>query len=315
MARPVLSADEKMQVKEMLATYAAMVNEAIPQLPETVPALDALDKDATLKTLWESEQYSLMAGGKRIRAALVLESCRVLGGDVKSALPLACAMEMVHASSLIHDDLPCMDNDDLRRGKPTNHKVYGEAIALLAGDGLWFDAVTVIAQNEALTAEQRLAAVTVLTSAAGSVGMVGGQLMDLESEGVNLPQEQLRLLHARKTGALFCASLFLGAIAAGKEQTRDAALFTSLRAYAHGVGLAFQVLDDILDVTADPALLGKTKGKDEAEEKNSFLKYYTLQEAQALAAALTDDAITAIAAIPGSERLCALAKYLQTRAY
>ena len=315
MARPVLSADEKMQVKEMLATYAAMVNEAIPQLPETVPALDALDKDATLKTLWESEQYSLMAGGKRIRAALVLESCRVLGGDVKSALPLACAMEMVHAASLIHDDLPCMDNDDLRRGKPTNHKVYGEAIALLAGDGLWFDAVTVIAQNEALTAEQRLAALTVLTRAAGSVGMVGGQVIDLESEGVSIPQEHLRLLHARKTGALFCASLFLGAIAAGKEQTRDAALFASLRAYAHGVGLAFQVLDDILDVTADPALLGKTKGKDEAEEKNSFLKYYTLQEAQALAAALTDDAITAIAAIPGSERLCALAKYLQTRAY
>ena len=315
MERTVLSLDEKTQVERMLGEYAATVNAAIPLLAETTPALRALGEDATLKTLWESEQYSLMAGGKRIRAALLLESCRVLGGDVKSALPLACAMEMVHASSLIHDDLPCMDNDDLRRGKPTNHKVYGEAIALLAGDGLWFDAVTVIAQNEALTAEQRLAAVTVLTAAAGSVGMVGGQLMDLESEGVSLPQEQLRLLHARKTGALFCASLFLGAIAAGKEQTRDAALFASLRAYAHGVGLAFQVLDDILDVTADPALLGKTKGKDEAEEKNSFLKYYTLKEAQALAAALTDDAITAIAAIPGSERLCALAKYLQTRAY
>ncbi len=315
MAGALLSADEKMQVQEMLATYATMVNEAIPQLPQTVPALGALGEDVTLKTLWESEQYSLMAGGKRIRAALVLETCRVLGGDIEGALPLACAMEMVHAASLIHDDLPCMDNDDLRRGKPTNHKVYGEAIALLAGDGLWFDAVTVIAQNKALTPEQRLAAVTVLTSSAGSVGMVGGQLIDLESEGVSISQEHLRLLHARKTGALFCASLFLGAIAAGKEQARDAALFDSLRTYAHGVGLAFQVLDDILDVTADPALLGKTKGKDAAEEKNSFLKYYTLQEAQELAEKLTDGAIEAVAHIPGSERLCALAKYLQNRAY
>ena len=130
-----------------------------------------------------------------------------------------------------------------------------------------------------------------------------------------MPNIYLQQLHGRKTGALFCASLLLGAIAAGKEPARDAALFDALRAYAHGVGLAFQVLDDILDVTADPALLGKTKGKDEAEEKNSFLKYYTLTEAQSLADELTDGAITAIAGIPGSERLVALAKYLQNRSY
>ena len=315
MGREVLSAQEKEQVQDMLGGYAAMVQEAIPMLPCRVPALAALGEDETLKTLWASEQYSLLAGGKRIRAALVLETCRILGGDLKDALPLACAMEMVHAASLIHDDLPCMDNDDLRRGKPTNHKVYGEAIALLAGDGLWFDAVTVIAQNEALTAQQRLAAIEVLTASAGSVGMVGGQLMDLESEGKSVELPYLQQLHARKTGALFCASLLLGAIAAGKELTHDATLFDALRAYARGVGLAFQVLDDILDVTADPALLGKTKGKDEAEEKNSFLKYYTLSQAQALADELTDGAIAAIACIPGSERLVALAKYLQNRSY
>lgn len=301
--------------KQMLREYAEVLQGAIPQIPTMAKGLVRLGEDSTLKTLLESEQYSLLAGGKRIRGALVMEVCRMLGGDMQRAVVPACAIEMIHTFSLIHDDLPCMDNDDLRRGKPTNHKVYGEAIALLAGDGLAVDAFTLLSQCELLPAQTRLDAISVLAEATGSTGMIGGQLIDLQSEGRDIPLEHLCLLHAGKTGALFCAALFLGAIAAGRSQKEDKALFDVLKQYASGIGLAFQVLDDILDVTADPALLGKTKGKDEAEQKNSFLKYYTIPEAQALAEQLTADAIGAISAIDGSERLCALAKYLQSRAY
>ncbi len=306
---------EKAAAEEMLREYATLLTEQMPRVPHMVKGLAALADDKTLSTLSSSEQYSLLAGGKRIRGALVMETCRMLGGNAEHALPMACALEMIHTYSLIHDDLPCMDNDDLRRGKPTNHKVYGEAIALLAGDGLLIDAVTLIAQSEALPKEMRLSAISVLAQAAGSTGMVGGQLIDLESEGKDISLEHLQLLHARKTGALFRASLFLGAIAAGCDEQRDAPVFEALRSYAANVGLAFQVLDDILDVTADPALLGKTKGKDEAEEKNSFLKYYSIEEAQALANDLTARAVEAVSCIKGSERICALAKYLQNRAY
>lgn len=306
---------ERELAQGMLGEYATLIQNTIPQIPGMAAGLGKLDEDETLRTLRDSEQYSLMAGGKRIRGALVLECCRMLGGREEDALPLACAIEMIHTFSLIHDDLPCMDNDDLRRGKPTNHKVYGEAIALLAGDGLMTDAITLIAQSESLPIRMRLDAISVLAEATGSTGMIGGQLIDLESEGRLIPLEHLQLLHARKTGALFRASLFLGAIAAGKRKSEDAALFEALRTYAGGVGLAFQVLDDILDVTADPTLLGKTKGKDEAEEKNSFLRYYSIPQAQALAGELTASAIAAVAEIPGSERICALAKYLENRVY
>jgi geranylgeranyl diphosphate synthase type II len=301
--------------QQMLREYAILLNEQLTKLPGMANGLSALCADATLATLHGSEQYSLTAGGKRIRGALVMECCRMLGGEASFALPMACAIEMIHAASLIHDDLPCMDNDDLRRGKPTNHKVYGEATALLAGDGLLIDAVTLIAQSEQLPADMRLQAISVLTEATGSTGMVGGQMMDLESEGKTVPLSYLESLHARKTGALFRASLLLGAIAAGKSAAQHPEIFDALRAYAHGVGLAFQVLDDILDVTADPTLLGKTKGKDEQEEKNSFLRYYTLEEAQGLACKLTEDAVSAVAPIKGSERICALAYYLQDRVY
>ncbi len=306
---------ERALATDMLREYAAALQEAIPRIPTMAKGLSRLCDDPTLRTLWESEQYSLMAGGKRIRGALVMETCRMLGGQTEQALPLALAIEMIHTFSLIHDDLPCMDNDDLRRGKPTNHKVYGEAIALLAGDGLATDAMTLIAQSEQLPPRVRLEAISVLAQATGSTGMIGGQLIDLESEGRDIPLSHLQLLHAGKTGALFCAALFLGAIAAGKLESEEPALFDALRSYASGVGLAFQVLDDILDVTADPALLGKTKGKDQAEEKNSFLKYYTIPEAQSLAAELTERAVSAVSPIAGSERICALARYLQDRAY
>ncbi|MBQ7338612.1 MAG: polyprenyl synthetase family protein [Clostridia bacterium] len=315
MSTSYITAQERAAAEEMLREYAALLGETVTKIPTMAQGLRALSEDETLRTLWDAEQYSLTAGGKRIRGALVMETCRMLGGRDEHALPLACAIEMIHTFSLIHDDLPCMDNDDLRRGKPTNHKVYGEAIALLAGDGLMVDAMTLIAQSEALPIQMRLDAISTLAQATGSTGMVGGQLIDLESEGKDIPLEHLQLLHQRKTGALFRAALLLGAIAAGKSEEKDAAVFAALREYAAGVGLAFQVLDDILDVTADPALLGKTKGKDRAEEKNSFLKYYSISEAQALANDLTARAVEALMPLAGSERIRALAKYLQNRAY
>ena len=177
-----LTPESRAAVEKMLREYGELTQEALRRLPAISSGLSGFDGDVTLQTLWSSEQYSLMAGGKRIRPTLVLEVCRMLGGDVTAAIPFACAVEMVHTYSLIHDDLPCMDNDDLRRGKPTNHKVYGEAIAMLAGDGLLTDAFGVVASNDALSPESRIEAVTVLSAAAGSTGMVGGQLIDLENE-------------------------------------------------------------------------------------------------------------------------------------
>lgn len=306
---------EQIMAESMLREYAEWLREPLTVLPTRVPGVSALAQDVNLETLWHAEQYSLNAGGKRIRGALVLETCRMLGGNPHAALPLACAIEMIHAASLIHDDLPCMDNDDLRRGKPTNHKVFGEATALLAGDGLLLDAITLIAQCEELPDVARLAAVSTLSAAAGSAGMVGGQEMDLESEGKTVPKEYLESLHARKTGALFGAALRLGAIAAGKMPEECADVYDALDAYAHGVGLSFQIMDDILDVTADPTLLGKTKGKDAEEGKNSFLRYYTIEQAQQLADSWTDRAVAAVRSLPESERLCALAHYLRRRAY
>jgi geranylgeranyl diphosphate synthase type II len=308
-----VGAYDKAAVEAMLRSYADMTQRALTALPSLACTLAELESNPLLQTLHASEQYSLMAGGKRIRPALVLEVCRMLGGEQAAAQPLACAVEMIHTYSLIHDDLPCMDNDDLRRGKPTNHKVYGEAIAMLAGDGLLTDAFGVIASDAHLSAELRLQAVGILSSAAGSCGMVGGQLIDLENEKKILPQEQLCTLHRKKTGALFRAALLLGATAAGKTPQNDAALFGALTRYAEGVGLAFQIVDDVLDVSADPALLGKTLGKDAAEQKNTFLNYYSVQEALARAAELTEDAVAAIAPYPCSERLQDLARYLKER--
>jgi geranylgeranyl diphosphate synthase type II len=262
-------------------------------------------------TLKEAQDYSLMAGGKRIRPFLVLEVCHMLGGDENNALPLACAIEMIHTYSLIHDDLPCMDNDDLRRGKPTSHKAFGEAMAILSGDGLLTDAFMLAASlPEAERAQQ---AVRVLAEAAGSMGMVGGQVMDLEGETRQLSPEELLQLHAQKTGALIRAAVWLGAIAAG--ECCGSPVWKALTTYAERIGLAFQVVDDVLDVTADATLLGKSKGKDQAVNKTTFLTYDTVDEAKAYAARLTDEAVATVAPIDRDGSLQALAEYLANRVY
>ena len=267
--------------------------------------------DPDLKTLLEAEQYSLFAGGKRIRPVLTLEFCRMFGGRDEAALPFACAVEMIHTYSLIHDDLPCMDNDDLRRGKPTNHKVYGEAVALLAGDALLTGAFEAAATNTAVTAEIAAIATAYLATGAGRYGMVGGQIMDMEGEHRKLSPEELLKLHSLKTGALISAACVLGALAAGIS-LQDSAM-EKVITYAENIGLAFQIVDDILDRTGDEKTLGKRVGMDAEHEKNTFLSFYGVEEAQFYADRLTAEAIDAIRNYEGSETLVSLAKWLAAR--
>lgn len=268
-------------------------------------------EDADLKTLLDAERYSLFAGGKRIRPVLTLEFCRMFGGRDEAALPFACALEMIHTASLIHDDLPCMDNDDLRRGKPTNHKVYGEAVALLAGDSLMIGAFEAVATNTAVTADVAAMATAYLAASTGRYGMVGGQIMDMEGEHRKLSLEELLKLHSLKTGALISAACVLGALAAGVS-LQDSAM-EKVVTYAEKIGLAFQIVDDILDRTGDEKALGKRTGVDSEHEKSTFLSFYDLEEAQFYADRLTADAIDAVRAFPESETLVALAKWLATR--
>ena len=264
-------------------------------------------------SLYEAQKYALLAGGKRIRPALVLESCKMLGGSVEAALPFACAVEMVHTYSLIHDDLPCMDDDDMRRGKPTVHKVYGDATAILAGDGLLTDAFSVCAMNPEVSGDCAAAAVAILSGAAGSFGMVKGQAMDLYGEAHELDERQLVELHMGKTGAMICASVQLGCLAAGvspeDERTQRLTLF------AQKIGLVFQIIDDMLDVTANEAELGKKTGSDADKNKTTFMKFFTPDEAKEYSERLTEEAIGEIKDLENCERLISLAMFLCDRSY
>ncbi len=268
-------------------------------------------EDEDIRVLLDSERYSLFAGGKRIRPLLTLEFCRLFGGEDSAALPFACAVEMIHTYSLIHDDLPCMDDDELRRGKPTNHKVFGESTALLAGDALLTGAFEIAASNVEVGAEISAKAVAYLASCAGRYGMVGGQIMDLEGEKKKLTLDQLLKLHSLKTGALISAASVLGALAAGISFSDKC--MEDVITYSENIGLAFQIVDDILDCTGNAEELGKNVGVDSEHEKNTFLSFYTVEEAQFYAERLTSEAVRAIRKYPGSETLVALAEWLATR--
>ena len=261
----------------------------------------------------EAQRYSLMAGGKRIRPALTLAFCELFGGVAQDALPYACALEMIHTYSLIHDDLPCMDDDDLRRGRPTNHKVYGEAVALQAGDALLTDAFALAAENPHRSLSDNARAVTVLARAAGSHGMVGGQVLDLMGEHAQVrpAYETLKLMHRLKTGALIRAAAMLGALAAGvpEEDPR----MTDAIAYAEGIGEVFQIVDDILDVTGDSASLGKTPGSDAVQGKTTTLSYMSIEEARAHAAACNARAQDALSKYDHNGFLLELANSLLNR--
>ena len=258
------------------------------------------------QTLFEAMRYSLLAGGKRLRPLFVLDFCRMCGGDWKKAAPFAAAVEMIHTYSLIHDDLPCMDNDDYRRGRLTNHKVYGEATAVLAGDGLLTAAFSSIASAK-FPAETRIRAVEVLARCAGELGMVGGQVLDMQSEARQCTQQEVLDIQSRKTGALIKAACILGVLAGGGSEAQELAAAE----FAEHLGLAFQIRDDMLDVIGDAAELGKAVGVD--ENKNTFVRLYGLETCDRLVRSHTESALAALAAFPEPEYMCALALQLTDR--
>ena len=260
--------------------------------------------------LWDAMTYSTMAGGKRIRPFLVMEVCSALGGRREEALIYAAALEMIHTYSLIHDDLPCMDNDDLRRGKPTCHKVYGEATALLAGDGLLTRAFELVANAPGILPLRKCMAVAILAEAAGAPGMIGGQQMDLAAEGKEITYETMVAIHEKKTCALLIAACKLGALAAGKRGTEaEEAMVT----YGMGIGRAFQLIDDLLDVTSTQEVLGKDIGSDQKNHKTTYLTFMPMETAEDLARAITDKAKEAVAPYDKEGILVALADYLTQR--
>lgn len=246
-------------------------------------------ENALDKTLAESMRYSLMAGGKRLRPVLLMEAAEAVGGRGEDYIHAACALEMIHTYSLIHDDLPAMDNDDYRRGKLTNHKVYGAGIATLAGDALLTLAFEVILRQKA-DSETLCRVIREISQAAGPDGMVGGQAIDMESEGKSITMDELRKMHMGKTGALFRAAIRSGAILAGAGETE----LNALTRYAEAFGLAFQITDDILDVIGDENEIGKPVGSDERNNKSTYVTLTSLEKARQLAKDAVDEAVLAL---------------------
>ncbi len=293
----------------MMQTLLDRMHDAAALCEETMRRYFA-EKDTKKTTLYRAMEYGVMGGGKRIRPFLTLEFCRMLGGSDAAALPYAAAIEMIHNFSLIHDDMPCMDNDDLRRGRPTTHKAFGEAQALIAGDALIFAAFDCALSGAADAAAQNRA-VRELAVAAGADGMCEGQMIDMESDGVQIPFERLLELHAHKTGALIRAAAKLGVIAAGGDDAAMAAADT----YGRGIGLAFQIVDDVLDACGSTETLGKPVGSDAKNEKSTFLSFMSADDALAYAARVTKEATDAIKGYPASGTLISLGEWLLHRTY
>ncbi len=289
-------------LSDYLASRTAMVNDALDRfLPSetTKPA-----------TIHKAMRYSLFAGGKRMRPALCLAAAAACGGSEKDALPLACAVECIHTYSLIHDDLPAMDNDDYRRGKLTNHKVFGEGIAVLAGDALLTQAFEIAAQARSWPRYSHKTIVLDLARASGSLQLIAGQVADLEGEGKKISTDQLKYIHERKTSALLCCSVRLG----GMSADCTPAQLEALTSFGYHVGLAFQIIDDILDVTQTSEQLGKTAGKDTAAQKATYPAIIGLEKARKIAAQLTNRAFAALKTFRGQAiALEALADFLLKR--
>lgn len=263
--------------------------------------------DLPQKKLFEAMEYSLHAGGKRLRPIFTMEFCRLCCGDWKKAVPFASAIEMIQTYSLIHDDLPAMDNDDLRRGKPTNHKVYGEGLAILAGDALLTDAFMMAASQPLDHPEALGLAIDILAHNTGSLGMVGGQVLDIDSEKRVLTEQEVLDIQTRKTGALINAACVLGVIAGGGDEDKIAAASR----FAAGLGLAFQIRDDMLDVIGTAEEMGKGVGTDAA--KNTFVRLYGLEKCEELVQKYTDLAVSALSVFDDTEYLIKLAKCLTGR--
>ena len=304
--------DEKLSEQEKSTTIFDLNNYLKQQQTLVEQALDKSIVIAKPEKIYEAMRYSLLAGGKRLRPILCLATCELTGGTVEMAMPTACALEMIHTMSLIHDDLPAMDNDDYRRGKLTNHKVYGDDIAILAGDGLLAYAFEYVAtQTKNVAAERIIQVVACLGRTVGATGLVGGQVLDLESEGkTDITAETLSFIHTHKTGALLEASVVSGAILAGASE----ADITRLSNYAQNIGLAFQIIDDILDITATDEQLGKTAGKDLQAQKATYPSLWGLEKSQAKAQELVDSAISQLSTYDAkAEPLRAVANFIVTR--
>lgn len=287
------------------------LNEYISFTESTLKKFSYKNKLGLQSSVADAMDYSLEAGGKRIRPVLVLAFCHMCGGDyIKAAAP-AAAIEMIHTFSLIHDDLPCMDNDDFRRGKPSCHKKFGEACAVLAGDALAIRPFQVIAESE-LNDSMKIKLIAELACSSGAEGMIGGQIIDMENEQRSTVNgENLRMMYALKTGRLIKTSCVMGCIAAeaSDEQVKNA------EEYAHCLGLAFQIIDDILDVTGDEAALGKPIGSDAEENKTTFVTLYGIENAREEAVKLTDKAMKILGRFDNNEFLIELTKYLLDRNY
>ena len=272
------------RVMNYLARRAAEVNEWLDRLvpSETTPPVQ----------LHRAMRYSLLAGGKRLRPVLVLAAGEAFGADTDDLMPAACAIEMIHTYSLIHDDLPAMDNDDLRRGRPTCHKAFGEAVAILAGDALLTQAFRVLASDAPhRNAERQVRVIREVATAAGTVeALIGGQMADIESEGKKVDATMLEYIHRSKTGAMITASVVVGGLLAGADEDQ----IEKLRKYGQRIGLAFQIADDILDVTSTSERLGKTPGKDQAANKATYPAIHGIAISEARARELVDEAVQAV---------------------
>ncbi|HJV36530.1 farnesyl diphosphate synthase [Geomonas sp.] len=293
-----------MDLKAYLTQRCQLVDQA---LEGVLPAATELPA-----SLHASMRYSVFAGGKRVRPVLMLAACDAVGGELEKAIPAACAMEMIHTYSLIHDDLPAMDDDDFRRGNPTNHKVYGEATAILAGDALLTEAFILLSKEDGGDPAARIKVIQEIATASGSRGMVGGQVVDMESEGKpeQIDIATLSYIHTHKTGALIRASVRAGAILGGADEERLA----SLTRYAEAIGLAFQIADDILDVEGTTEELGKDAGSDEARGKATYPALVGLEASKARAQELVDMALEALAGFDErAEPLRAIASYIVKR--
>lgn len=283
--------------------YIGIINDRLDKYKNETMQHIAEQRDVA-EAMW----YSLSAGGKRIRPVLVMEFCRVCGGDTKNAEVAACAIEMIHTFSLIHDDLPCMDNDDYRRGKPSCHKAYGEATALLAGDALENLAFGIIA-DAVIPDSVKVRLVQTLAKAVGVNGMIGGQVIDTEYEGKNIPEEMLLRMYSMKTSALLKAACLMGCICAEADEEK----MTAAIKYAENLGLAFQIIDDILDITGNEQQLGKPIGSDAANGKITYASLNGLEKSNSYAAKLTENALDSLSAFENTEFLKELTLYLLKR--
>lgn len=255
-------------MKEQLKKYTDIVDKQLDKY------LDP--KDNPQGIIYEAMRYSVFAGGKRLRPVLMLLTCEMCGGDINEVLPFACALEMIHTYSLIHDDLPAMDNDDLRRGKPTSHKQFGEATAILAGDALLNKAFEVVSQYSGNNSDRAIKAINILAVSSGTEGMIGGQIVDMQSEGRDITLDELRYLHLNKTGAIIRSACKIGAVMSGADSVE----IKAVDEFSENLGIAFQIQDDILDVTGTEAELGKPIGSDAEEGKNTYVSLLGLQKSK-----------------------------------